>query len=160
MIDSFHWRPRIVPGKWKFSEYFTSLPDGCLPLKRCLGNPEFISAISEPVNPAAIVLWSTILWLKYKELIPEVREQLEAVKKKAAQLDRKTDPDMYLTNIDSELEKARDTRAQYDPWSTDQAVVDLKTKIDNLRQARAALRTFRRGRLYLGQNLPIVRVCP
>ena len=57
---------------------------------------------------------------------------------------------MYLTNIDSELEKATDTLAQYDLWSTDQAAVDPKTKIDNLRQARAALRTFRRGTLDLG----------
>ena len=141
MINSSHWRPHIVPGKWKLLEYFDSLPDDFLPLRRCLDNPELIGAISEVVNPAAMVLWSTILWLKYKELIPEVREQLEAITKKAAQSDRRGDLDMYLRSINSELEKATGMLEQYEVWSTDPAAVDLRTKIDNLRQARAALGT-------------------
>ena len=141
MMNSSHWRPHIVPGIWKLLEYFNSLPDDFLPLRRCLDNPELIGAISEVVNPAVMVLWSTILWLKYKELIPEVRGQLEAVTKKAAQSDRRGDLDMYLRSINSELEKATGMLEQYEVWSTDPAAVDLRTKIDNLRQAKAALGT-------------------
>jgi hypothetical protein len=90
-INSSHWHPHIVTNKRKLLEYFTSVPDDSQPLRRCLNSPELTSAISEVGNPAAMVLWLVILWLKYKELIPEVQAQLETVTKEAAQGSRRTD---------------------------------------------------------------------
>ena len=145
MINSSHWRPYIVQNKWKLLEYFTSVPDDSQPLRRCLDNPELTTAISEVGNPAAMVLWLAILWLKYKELIPEVREQLETVTKEVAQGSRRTDLDMYLSVMDSELGKATDALTQHNTWSTDPAAVALRTKIDNLQQARVALLTLKKG---------------
>ena len=97
MINSPHWRPHIVPNKWKLLEYFTSVPDDSLPLRRCLENPELMSAISGARKSAAMALWLAVLWPKYKELIPEVREQLETFTKEVAQGSRRTDLDRYLS---------------------------------------------------------------
>ena len=58
-------------------EYVTSVPDDSRPLKRCLDNPELTDAISQVGYPA-MFFWLEILWLKYSELIPVVRGQLEA----------------------------------------------------------------------------------
>ena len=145
MINSPHWLPHIVPNKWKLLEYFTSVPDDSQPLKRCLENPELTSAISEVRNPAAMVLWLAILWLKYKELIPEIREQLETFTREVAQGSRRTDLDWYLSVMDLELRKAEDSLMQHNAWSTDPAAVALRKKIDNLQQTRAALITIKRG---------------
>jgi len=145
MINSSHWRPHIVVEKWKLLEYFTSVPDDSQPLRRCIDNPELMEAIKNVDNPAAMVLWLAILWLKHKELIPEVREQLETVTKEVAQGRRRTDLDMYLSVMDSELRKAEDALTQYNTWSTDPAAIALRTKIDNLQQARASLVALKRG---------------
>ena len=100
MINSSYWRPHIVQSKWKLLEYFTAVPEDSQPLKRCLENSELTSAIREVGNETAMVLWLAILWLKYKWLLPEVREQLETVTKEVAQGNRRTDLDMYLPVVD------------------------------------------------------------
>jgi hypothetical protein len=143
MINSSHWRPHIVADKWKLLEYSASVPDDSPALKKCLHNPELTDAISEVDNPAAMVLWLAILWLKYKELIPEVQEQLEAATKEVARGSRRADLDMYLSVVDSESKKAEDALFQYNNWSTDPAAIALRTKVDNLRQARTSLVTLK-----------------
>ena len=145
MIDSSHWRTHIIPNKWKLLEHFTSVPDDFKPLKRCLDNPELINAISELENPVAMVLWLAILWSKYKELIPEVRLQLETVTTDVAQSSRKADLDVYLSTMDSELGKAEESLTKYTVWSIDPTAVALRTRIDNLRQARASLLALTRS---------------
>jgi len=145
MINSPHWRPHIVMEKWKLLEYFTSVPDDSQPLRRCIDNTDLMDAIANVENPAALVLWLAILWLKYKELIPQVQEQLETATREVAQGRRKTDLDMYLSLMDSELRKAQDALTQYDLWSTDPAALALRTKIENLQQAKAALVALRGG---------------
>jgi len=94
-------------------EYFTSVPDDSQPLRRCIDNPELIDAIANMENSAAMVLWLAILWLKYKELIPQVQEQLQMVTKEAAPGRRRMDLDMHLLVMDSELRKAKDVLTQY-----------------------------------------------
>ena len=121
-----------------------SVPDNSQPLRRCVDNPELMDAIKNVANPVAMVLWLAILWLKY-ELIPQVQEQLEAVTKEVAQGRRRTDLDMYLSVMDSELRKAEDALTQYNTWSTDPAAIALRTKIDNLQQARVSLVALKRG---------------
>ena len=144
MINSPHWRPHIVTEKWKLLEYFTSVPDDSQPLRRCIDNPELTDAIRDMDNPATMVLWLAILWLKYKELIPQVQAQLEAITKEIAQGRRRTDLDRYLKTIDSELRKAEEALTQYTTWSTDPDAVVLR-KIDNLQTARSALVALKRG---------------
>ena len=145
MINSPHWRPHIDTEKWKLLEYFTSLPDDSQPLRRCIDNPELMDAIKEVANPTALVLWLAILWLKYKELIPQVQEQLETVTKEFAQGRRRADLDWYLSVMDLELRKAEDALTHYDTWSTDPSAIALRTKIDNLQQARLSLVALKRG---------------
>ena len=145
MINSPHWRPHIVPDKWKLLEYFTSVPEDSQPLRRCLDNPELTSAISKVENPTAMVLWLAILWLKYKELIPEVREQLESATKEVVQDNRRADLDMCLSVMESELQRARDALAKHTSWSTDPEAVALRIKIDNLQQAKTALLGLKGG---------------
>jgi len=156
MINSPHWRPHIVAEKWKLLEYAISVPDDsqpkfwCVPydpqpLRRCLDNPELIEAIRNVESPDAMGLWLKILWVKYKELIPQVREQLEVVTKEFAQGSRKTDLDGCLSVMDSELRKAEDAVTQYGSLSTDPAAVTLRTKIYDLRQARVVLVALKGG---------------
>ena len=135
MMNSRHWRPHIVKDKWKLLEYFVSVPHDSEPLRRCLENTELISAISEVGSRDAAVLWPTILWVKYKELSPEVRKQLEQATKAAP----RSDVDMYLGAIDSQWTDAEDALTKYTTWSTDPEALVLRAKIDNLREARAFL---------------------
>ena len=108
--------------------------------------PLFIDIHSNSITQVMrTVVWLAILWLKYKELIPEVQEQLEAVRKEVAQGRRRTDLDMYLSVMDSELRKAKDVLTQYNTWSTNPAAITLRTKINNLQQARVLLVTLKRG---------------
>ena len=145
MINSPHWRPHIDAEKWKLLEHFASVPDDSQPLRRCVENLELIDAIRNVGNPVALVLWLMILWLKHQELIPEVRMQLETVTKEVAQGKRKTDLNMYLSVMDSELRKADDALKQYNTWSTDPAAIDLRKKIDNLQHAKVTLVAIKRG---------------
>ena len=145
MINSPHWRPHIDTKKWKLLEYFTSLPDDSRPLQRCIDNPELMVAIKEVANPAALALWLAILWLRYRELIPQVQEQLETVTREFAQGRRKTDLDWCLSLMDFELRKAEDALDLHDTWSADPSAIALRTKIDNLKQARVSLVALKRG---------------
>jgi len=145
MINSSHWRPHVVREKWRLLEHFPSVPDDSLPLRRCIDNPELTDTIVKMENPAAMILWLAILWLKYKELTPQVLEQLETITKEVAQGERKTDLDVYLSVMDSYLRQAEDALMQYDMWSTDPAAIALRTKIDNLQQARTSLVALKEG---------------
>jgi len=129
--------------KWKLLEYFSSVPDDSQP-RRCIDNPELTYVSKYVVNPAAVVLWLVTLWLKYKELIPEVREQLETITNEVTQ-GRRADLDMYLESVMGlELRKAKDMLNQYNMWSTDHAAITLRTKTDNLQQARVSLVALKR----------------
>ena len=110
MINSPHWCPHIVTEKWKLLEYSSSVPDDPQPpdwvpydpqpLRRCLDNPELIDVIKNVECSGAMGFWLRVLWLKYMELIPEVREQLEMVMKEFAQGSRKPNLDTCLLVID------------------------------------------------------------
>ena len=161
MINSAHWRPHIVPEKWKLLEYFTSaVPDDCQALRRCLDNTELIKEIPNMGNPEAVTLWSTILWLKYGELVLEVREWLEA----SAKDGRKEDVDKYLTVVESELKEAEMGLEEAEKEleevekelkeaekelvghgissAPDQKVIALKAKIDSLEGAKHFLKSL------------------
>ena len=145
MINSSHWRPHIVPEKWKLLEYFTSVPEDSQPLKRCIDNPDLIYVIKGMGNQAASFFWLEILWLKYQELIPEVRVQLENVTRDLGQGRRRADLDKYLETMDSELREAEEALKQYDGWSTDPKAVALRTKIESFQEARSTLVALKRG---------------
>ena len=141
MINSPHWRPHIVTNKWKLLEYFISVPDDSRPLRRCIDNPELIYAILKTADPTVVVLWLEILWFKYDELVPQVQEQLETVMKEARG-ERRESLGMYLSAMDSELEKAKDALKEYDGRSTHPAAITLRTKIYNIQQARVSFITL------------------
>ena len=145
MINSPHWRPHIVKEKWKLLEYFSSVPKDSQPLRKCVDNPQLIGAIRDVGDPAASFLWLGVLWLKYQELIPEVREQLEAITKDVAQGRRRSDLDRYLTTIESELRRAEEALTQYDTWSTDPDAINLRTEMENLQEAKSTLIALKRG---------------
>ena len=141
MMNSRHWRPHIAREKWKLLEYFASVPDDSEPLKRCLENSELVHAISKVDNPDATILWSAILWLKYKDLTTEVRKQLEEATKVAS----RSNVDMYLRVMDSEWHEADDALTKYTTWSTDPIAIRLRAKIDDLRDARKCLVALKKG---------------
>ena len=145
MINSSHWRPHIIAEKWKLLEYFGSVPDDSRPSRRCIDNPDVIYAIRDVDNPAASFLWLAILWQKYGELIPQVQAQSVAVIKGVAQGEKRKDLDISLSTIDSGLRKAEEVLIQHGTWSTDSATVTLRTKIENLQQAKSALVNLKRG---------------
>jgi len=64
-------------------------------------------------EPSAMVLWMAMLWLKCTELIPVVKEQLEAATGELVRESRKTDLDMYLSVVDVELKKAEEKLKEY-----------------------------------------------
>jgi len=138
MINSPQWRPHIVPNRWRLLQYFTIVPDDSRPLRHCLDNPGLMDAIRDVDEPSAMVLWLAVLWLKYGELIPVVREQLEAATRELVQGARRTDLDMYLSLVESELKKAEE-KMKEQTWSTDVDAVEFWKKIDCLKQSREML---------------------
>ena len=145
MVNSSHWRPHIVAEKWKLLDHFTWVPDS-QQLKKCIDNPDLIDAIRSVENTGtAGALWLKILWLKYKELIPQVQKQLYAVTKEVSQGRRRSDLDAYLAAIGSELNTVETALTQYDSWSTDPTAVVLRRKIDNFQETKVALLALKRG---------------
>ena len=145
MINSSHWRPQIVPEKCKFLEYFTSVPDDSQPLRRCIDNPDLIDVIKGMGNQAASFLWLKILWVKYKELTPQVQGLLKATTKVIAGSGTRAGLDKYLATVDSELRPAAEALTRYDTWSTDPQAVALKVKIESFQEARSTLVAIKRG---------------
>jgi hypothetical protein len=145
MINSPHWRPHIVPENWELLEYFTSVPDDYQPLKRCIDNLELMDTIGGLENPAAMVHWLTILWSKYGDLIPQVQQRLKAFMREVAQGRKKTDLDMCLSMVESELKKAERALKKYSIPSDDPAANILREKIDSLQQAKVSLGALQRG---------------
>ena len=145
MINSPHWRPHIVPEKWKLLEYFTLIPDDSQPLRRCINNPDLIEVTRNVGDQAASFLWLKILWLKYKELTPKVRTQMVDITRDFGQGRRRTDLDKYLATMDSESREAEEALTQYDTWSTDPKALALKAKIESFQEARSTLVALRRG---------------
>ena len=145
MINSPHWRLHIVTENWKLLEYFTSVPEDSQPLRRCIDNPDLIDVIKSMDNQDASFLWLGILWLKYQELIPEVRVQLENTTRDLGKGSRRTDLEKYLATMDSELKAAEEALTEYNTWSTDPTAVALRNKIDGLQAARSTLVSLRPG---------------
>ena len=145
MINSPHWRPHIVPEKWELLEYFTLIPDDSQPLRKCINNSDLIDVIKNMDNQAPSFLWLKILWLKYKELTPKVRTQLEDITRDFGQGGRRSDLDKYLATMDSECREAEEALTQYDTWSTDPKAVTLRTKIESFQEAGSTLGALRRG---------------
>ena len=67
MINSPHWHTYVVMERWNTS------PEP-QPLGGHINNPELVGVIKNVTNPAAMVPWLEILWLKYRKLIPQVQE--------------------------------------------------------------------------------------
>ena len=145
MINSPHWCPHIVTEKLKLLEYFTLVPEDSQPLRRCINNPDLIDVIKYMDNQAASFLWLEILWLKYGELIPQVRVKLEEFTKEIGQGRRRTDLGKYPPKLDSELGEVERALMQYNTWSADPAAVTLRTKIENLQEARSTLGNIKDG---------------
>ena len=144
MINSPHWRRHVVTEKWKLLEYLSSVPDDFPPLMRCINNLELMEEVKHAGKPIAMTLWPMILWLRYKELIPEVQEQLETATREAVR-DGGMDLDMYLSTMETELRRTEDMLGQYDPWSTDPPAIALRRKIVDLQQAKDSLAAIKRS---------------
>ena len=142
MMNSRRWRPHIVPEKWKLLEYFTSaVPDDSPALRRCLDNAELVQDISNMGNQDAMSLWSAILWLNYSELKPEVQRRLEGVTKGV----QRWDFERYLSVIEAEANKAEDELTEFNTRAITPEAAVLRTKIDNLKEAKDSLMALRRG---------------
>jgi hypothetical protein len=152
MINSPRWRSHIVPEKWTLLEYFTSVPGNLHPLQICINNPDLIDEVRNVDNPRAVVLWVEILWFKYEELIPKVREQLKMVTKEIAQNERgvhlgtsQSHINQYLLNTNSELRKV-EALWQCALQSANPAATALEERVRMLQQALQVLDSIRMGR--------------
>ena len=136
MINSPHWRPHIIPiNKWKLLEYPLPVPDDFPPLRKCINNPEVIRAISNANDRNALILWSAILWLNFRELDSGIRTQLMGVTKDAQMWEL----DGFRSGITSELEVAEKDLLGYKTSSTDPAAEALRRKIEDLGEVQKIL---------------------
>ena len=138
MINSSHWRPYIVADKWKLLEYFTSDLDNSPSFRRCLGNPEVVDAILRG-DRAAMVLWSKISLLRYKDLTDEVLRRFGVAMEKATGREL----EVYMSAIDSELTNAEVELTRYKTLSTEERAVTLRREIDGHREAKVFLKRFK-----------------
>ena len=152
MINSPYWRPHIVPEKWSLLEHFTSVLRDPPSLRVCINNPDLMDEVRNVANPRATVLWVEILWFKYDELIPEVRERLEAVTMDIARNERGTHLGTsqshigkYLSNTNSELKKAEDALRRCASSPADPGTVTLRERVGMLQRASRDLDSIRLG---------------
>ena len=138
MINSPHWRPHIITEKWELLESFDLIPDDSRPFKKCIDNPDLMDAIKDMGDAVAMAIWLKILWLKYGELIEEVKERLVAVTREIGQGRRRTDLDKWMLALEEELMKA-DLALSHDPNA-----VALEKKVGSLQQARKCLGSLKR----------------
>ena len=127
MISSPRWFPHLVSEKCNLLEYFISVPDDSQFPRKCINNPWLMNTIRGVKNPTAIVLWLAILWLKYKELTPQVLEWSEEVTKERAQR-RRMDLNRYLSVVDCALRKAEDALVRYNMQPTNPTDIALRRK--------------------------------
>jgi hypothetical protein len=151
MINSPHWCPHIIPGKWALLEYPTLFPEGFQPPHSCINNPGLMGVIRGIDNPMAIVHWVTVLWLEYGALDSGVRDQLEATTKEISWNERqvphfdtsRSHVSKWRANVASELRKATDMLKQYPMQSPDPIVVALEEKVEGLQLAARALNAIK-----------------
>lgn len=146
MINSPRWRPHIVSEKWGLLEHFMLIPGDLHSLRVAINDSDLMDGVRNVDNPRAVVLWAEILWFKYGELIPMVREQLETVTKEIAQNERgKSQVDKFLSNANSELRKVEDALGGCTLPPTDPVVIVLRERIGMLQRASQALEAIRLG---------------
>ena len=75
-----------------------------------------------------------------------MQEQLGMVAGEVAQ-GRRSNLDMHLSVMSSELRKSEDALTQYKTWSTCPAAIALRMKIDDLQHARISLVALKRGKV-------------
>jgi len=145
MINSPQWRPYIVVNNWKLLEFLALVPENYQPLRRCIKDPNLTETIRNTASSNTVSLWLAILWLRYVELIPQVRAQLLEATKASAQGRSRIELEKYMSEIDSELRKAEEALMRYTTLSTDPIAIALGNKIDNLDQAKRALAPLKRS---------------
>ena len=141
MVNSPHWRLYIVADKWKLLEHFISEPGDSQPFKRCLENPEVVDAIWEGGNRDAIILWSTILLLRYKDLKNEVLQRFAVAMKGAS----RGELEGYMSAVQSKQEEAEGELTNFTTWSTDPRAAVLKREIGSHVEAREFLESHMRA---------------
>ena len=104
-----------------------------------------IDTVRNVENPVALGLWLEILWSRYGELLPEVRDRLETVTKEVARGGRRIDLERCQKALESEFGKAEGALIQFSTWDTGPTSVALRKKIENLQQARTSLLALMRS---------------
>jgi len=145
MINSPHWRPHVAPEDWGLLEYLSLVPDDFQPLRKCVNNPELIQAIRNTEHQTPMLNWLPILWLKYRELEPHIRVELEAFTGEMSRGRKRTVLSTCQSTVETELEKTERALTRYPTWSSDPIAVTLKKKIENLEQAKVSLLAFKNG---------------
>jgi len=157
MINSSRWCRHIVPKNWELLRDLTPLPDDFPLLLSCINNLELMNVIKTIDNPLAFACWAETLWLKYTELTPDVREQLEAVTKETAKKEpiqhfetSQSRIDKHLSTVRSELGRAEETLKLLPTSSVDPAYKALVDKVRSLGGAVKALEDIRLDRTATG----------
>ena len=152
MVNSPPWHPHIIPEKWTLLKHFTSVPDNLQHLHGYINNLGLIDEVRNVDNPMAVVLLVEILWLKYAELIPGVKEKLEMVTREIAQNEGGVDLDTsqsyidkYLSNVGLELKKAESALECYTRQSAEPIAATLREKAGSLQEAMRLLGAIRLG---------------
>lgn len=152
MVNSPPWHPHIIPEKWTLLKHFTSVPDNLQHLHGHINNLGLMDEVRNVDNPMAVVLLVEILWLKYAELIPGVKEKLEMVTREIAQNEGGVDLDTsqsyidkYLSNVGLELKKAESALECYTGQSAEPIAATLREKAGSLQEAMRLLDAIRLG---------------
>jgi hypothetical protein len=135
----------VVAEMRKLLEYFYSVPDDFQPL-RYIDDPEPMDANTNVASPAAIFLWLGILWLKYRELIPQVRNSWRLLRRRSLKVAERQASVCVISHsvVGSGLGKAEAALEQDNTRSTHPAAIALGTRVNNFQQAMVSLVILRR----------------
>jgi hypothetical protein len=144
LIDSPFWR-KYIPGERLTILTYASVIDDELPdpFRRCLQNPAILPYL-KGANQGMSILWVLIQWVNVFHLSEDIKAQLESTTAEAWARGRRGDPAAFISTMDKEMARLEGEIQTHDPWSFETRVEELRSRLEELQEARGRLVKIKR----------------
>ena len=112
------------------------------PLQRCLSDPDISPFLNSIMDAGQASPWLGMLWMKYDDLSPEVRKQVEESTRKIAVGEHPHHFGLYTKMFDAYIGNLEGQLRKLDPLA--QAAANIQRKRDQTAKARERFRLFQR----------------
>jgi len=108
------------------------------PFYRCLRNPDILPCL-KGTNREMSILWVLIQWANYFHLTEDVKTRLESATLEVWARGRRGDPAAFVSTVSKEISRLDREIQAHDQGSFGARVVTLRTRLEDLQEARKRL---------------------